>query len=126
MSAKHAKPSNVQFVEAAEGPAKALQSAEQPLGLVAGRYQVARDVHASRRVDSGGTIGTNPKSKASWRVSLPSLALSMIGRQRFGNVTSVRSSSRPLVHRLPVPTLERTRWRAEHAPELDEPGSAAA
>jgi hypothetical protein len=51
--------------------------------------------HGSTRVLLGGTTGMNPRSKASWRVSLPSYALSINRWQPTGNSCGPSSSARP-------------------------------
>ena len=86
---------DVELVEATEDSAKALEPAEQPLDLVAPTIPGFAVRPGLDAVDSGGTTGMKPSSSASWRVSLPSYALSMISRQCRGRSGSVRSRSRP-------------------------------
>ncbi len=50
--------------------------------------------HGATRVESGGTTGMNPSSKASWRVSFPSYARS-ITTCRFSCGLSARRADRP-------------------------------
>lgn len=59
------------------------------------RYQALPYCHGSTRALSDGTTGVNPRSSASYWVSLPSYARSMMTRQRFGGEASWRSSCRP-------------------------------
>lgn len=73
------------------------------------RYQALLHDHGSRRVESGGTTGVKPSSRASCRVSLPSYARSMIGRQRRGRAARVCSSSRPAGRRIRLSGRERER-----------------